>query len=358
MPDSTGAITFAFGLGSKWLSASPFSPTLLALLVGIALGPELLNLINLEELGDRSSILEKAARLTLGVGLVGVALRIPRLFIHKNWGGMLILIGAGMVLMWAISTALVYFILGVSFWMAALLGAIITPTDPVAASPIVTGSVAERNLPERMRNSISFESGANDGLGYLLVFLPLLMLTRPPEEALSHWLLTTLLWHVVGATLFGLLLGYAAGKLLQAADRNDAIQPHWRLVFTVAVALLAIGVGRLLQSDEILVAFAAGAMFVQVVTREERENEDSGQEAVNRFFAIPIFVLLGAALPWQGWAHLGWNGVLLVVAVLLLRRPPVMLLLRHFLPQLHRPGMHYSWAGSGRLPLRPSTIPL
>ena len=47
-----GAITFAFGLGSKWLSASPFPPTLLALLVGIVLGPELLNLINLEELGD------------------------------------------------------------------------------------------------------------------------------------------------------------------------------------------------------------------------------------------------------------------------------------------------------------------
>jgi len=282
-----GGITFVFGLCSKWLSASPFPPTLLALFVGIALGPELLNLVNLEELGDRSSILEKAARLTIGIGLVGVALRIPRMFIHKNWRGLLLLIGAGMVLMWAISTLLVYFVLGVSFWMAALLGAIITPTDPVAASPIVTGSVAERNIPERMRDSISFESGANDGLGYLFVFLPFLMLTRPPDEALIQWLVTTFLWHVLGATLFGLLLGYAAGKLLQAADRNDSIQPHWRLVYTVALALLAVGVGRLLQSDEILVAFAAGAMFVQVVTKEERENEDFGQEAVNRFFAIP-----------------------------------------------------------------------
>ena len=50
------------------------------------------------------------------------------------------------------------------------------------------------------------------------MFLPFLFLTKPPGEAVSHWLMTTLLWHVVVATLFGLLLGYAAGKLLKAAD--------------------------------------------------------------------------------------------------------------------------------------------
>jgi NhaP-type Na+/H+ or K+/H+ antiporter len=73
---------------------------------------------------------------------------------------------------------------------------------------------------------------------------------------------------------------------------------------------------------------------LQVVSADERGLEEKGQEAVNRFFSIPIFTFLGAAIPWSGWMELGWSGVLLAIAVLLLRRPPVLLLLRYFLPNL------------------------
>ena len=188
--------------------------------------------------------------------------------------------------MWVISTALVFLILGLPFWMAALIGAIITPTDPVAASPIVTGDEAEENIREPIRHTISFESGANDGLGYLFVFLPFLLLTRPTGEALSHWLAKTLLWEVGVATVLGLAIGYAAAKLLQMAEQRDAIKSEWRLVYTVALALFAVGAGRLIKSDEVLLVFAAGAMFTQVISQSDRQNEEHGQEAVNRFFAI------------------------------------------------------------------------
>jgi len=128
--------------------------------------------------------------------------------------------------------------------------------------------------------------------------------------------------------VIGAAIGYAAAKLLRAAERRDAITSEWRLVYTVALALLALGIGRLIKSDEVLLVFAAGVMFTQVISQSDRQNEEHGQEAVNRFFAIPIFVLLGAAIPWKGWHDLGWSGLLLVVAVLLLRRPPVLLLMR------------------------------
>ena len=82
------------------------------------------------------------------------------------------LVGLGMVLMWTISAGLVYLILDLSFWLVVLMGAIITATDPIAASPIVTGELAKANLPERLRNAISFESGADDGLSYCLCFSP------------------------------------------------------------------------------------------------------------------------------------------------------------------------------------------
>ena len=90
----------------------------------------------------------------------------------------------------------------------------------------------------------------------------------------------------------------------------------------------------MIGSDEVLVVFAAGAAFAQVVSSSERQNEERGQEAVNRFFAIPIFALLGTAIPWEGWRDLGWSGILLATAILLLRRPPVLLLLRPLLPDI------------------------
>jgi NhaP-type Na+/H+ or K+/H+ antiporter len=71
------------------------------------------------------------------------------------------------------------------------------------------------------------------------------------------------------------------------------------------------------------------------VSNEERKNEEHGQEAVNRFFAIPIFILLGTAIPWEGWKELGWTGVAMAAAVLLLRRPITLLLLHPLLPSLH-----------------------
>lgn len=290
-----GGIILILGLGSKWLQKSPVPSTVLALGIGIILGPEVTGVLDLSALGERTRILEGVARLTLGIGLVGVALRIPRMYPRRNWREMTRFIGLAMLLMWFSSTLLVYLILPQPFCLAALIGAIITATDPVAASSIVTGPVAEENLPERIRHVISFESGANDGLGYLFVFFPFLMLTRPPEEVLTYWLTRTLLFEVGGAALMGLMIGYGAGKLLQAAEQRELIADEWRLVYTVALALFAVGIGRLIGSDEVLVVFTAGVAFVQVVSAEDRANESLGQEAVNRFFAVPIFVVLGSA---------------------------------------------------------------
>lgn len=323
-----GGMIMAMGLVSDRLERSPFPPTVLALLLGVLIGPQGLELIDLAELGDRTTLLEGAARLTLAVGLMGVALRIPPGFVRGQWRPMAVLIVLGMVLMWGISTGLVYAILGLPFWLAALIAAIVTATDPIAASPIVTGPIAREVVPERVRHAISLESGANDGLAYLLVFGAWLILEFTTATALQRWTVDVLLYDIGVATLLGLGIGYLSAHLLAWAEARDAIAAHWRVVYTVAVALFAAGSGRLVGSDELLVLFAAGIAFAQVVSGDDRANEEHGQEAVNRFFSIPMFVLVGVAIPWAGWRELGWEGVALAGAILLLRRPPVLLLLR------------------------------
>ena len=49
-------------------------------------------------------------------------------------------------------------------------------------------------------------------------------------------------------------------------------------------------------------------------------------------------MVLGRALPWEGWLELGWSGVLLAAAVLLLRWLPAVLALRPKLGLLRSKG--------------------
>jgi NhaP-type Na+/H+ or K+/H+ antiporter len=215
-----------------------------------------------------------------------------------------------------------------------LVGAVITPTDPVVSTSVVTGKVAEENLPERIRNSLSTESAANDGLAYPFVLLPILILTKTPTEALSEWLIRVLLWEVGGAILMGALIGYIAGRLLVWAEAKQSIEKQSFLAYTLAISLFVLGFVKLLGSNGILAVFVAGIAFDMVVGGRDRAEEENVQEAVDRFFTLYIFVILGLALPWQQWLELGWKGLLLAVAVLLLRRPPAFLLLRPLLGQL------------------------
>jgi NhaP-type Na+/H+ or K+/H+ antiporter len=324
---AVGAVVLVVGLLSNLLQSSFVSTPMVALLAGVLLGPAMLGLLVPSDWGGQEEkILEQATRLTLAISLMGVALRMPERFPFRDWRSMAVLLGLVMPFMWLASGLLVYLILGLPLLVALLVGAVITPTDPVVSSTIVTGDVAEEDLPGRLRHTLSAESGANDGLAYPFVFLPILLLSRPSGEAWTHWVTHTLVWEVGGAVLFGALVGYGAGRLLEWAEHKDAIEESFFLVYTIALSLVVLGAAKLLGSDGILAVFVAGLGF-DFAVKGDREQQRRVQEASTRFFILPIFVLLGLTIPWEGWAELGWGGPVLVVAVLLLRRLPAVLAL-------------------------------
>jgi sodium/hydrogen antiporter len=334
---AVGGLLLLLGLlGGLLKERTPVSEPLIALLAGVLIGPAALGLLNLADLGDQTLILEEAALVTLGIALVGVALRLPVGYSRRNWRLLLVLLGIVMPLMWVAGGLLVYLIVGVPFWVAVLIGAIVTPTDPVVASSIVAGGVAERNLPASLRHAISSESGFNDGLALPFVVLPVLVLTEPPGEVLGHWLTHTVLLEIVAGTALAALMGYLAGKTLRWAEKKETMERSSLLTISLALSLTVLGVTELLHLNGVLAAFVAGIVFNFAGSSDAKESQEDIQEAISRFFDLPIFVLLGMALPWEGWLGLGWRGPLLVVAVLLLRRLPTVLALRPLLGPLRR----------------------
>ncbi|MDF1586786.1 cation:proton antiporter domain-containing protein [Marinimicrococcus flavescens] len=332
-----GFLVLALGLLSRTIKGGVLSEPMVATGVGVLAGPQVLGWLDPASWGPVETVLTTATRLTLAIALMGVALRIEHAQLRAIWRPMGLLLTAGMLAMWVASAALADWWLGLGLWTALLLGAVVTPTDPVVSSAIVTGRLARRNLPGRLRGSLSLESGANDGLAFLLVMLPLGVLVHSGGiGAARAWLVDGLLVGVLLAVAMGAALGYGAAVLLELAKGRGLVERHSVLSYTVALSLTTLGAARLCGADALIAVFAAGLVFNIVSDTSQQQEEENVQEAVSKLFMPPVFVLFGAVLPWQEWQAMGWPLLGLALGVLVVRRPLALLicapLLRRWYP--------------------------
>ncbi|MGY2081307.1 cation:proton antiporter [Modestobacter sp. SYSU DS0657] len=318
----------------------PFSEPLLALLLGVVVGPQVLGLVDVAE-AMRSTLVEEMARVLLAVSLIGVALRFPVRRLRPVVTPTAVLVTVGMAGMALLSAGLAWLVLGVPVALAALIGACIAPTDPVLASSVVTGKPAEEHLPARTRQLLSEESGTNDGLALPLVLLGIAMVLG---ESLGHAALDGL-YQVVVAVVVGGVVGLLAGRAVTFALARNDVSEGASLVFTLVLAIAVLGIARIANADGILAVFAAGLAYNAAVGQDEVGPQNTIDEGINRYLVLPLFLLLGVLLPWSAWADLGWGAVLFPVAVLLLRRLPVLLALARPLGLRLRDAVFLGWFG-------------
>ena len=344
-----GVLTLVLSLIAGLMHSKVYflSEPMAAVILGVVIGPLGLDLISLSNWGDPFTIIEQFARLTVGLAVMAAALRLPQRYIREHSRSMSVILIPGMIGMWLVSGGLVYVLLDASLWIALLIGAIVTPTDPILAGTIVTGSTAEEYRPDAIRNVLTGESGANDGLAYPLVFLPILMLEHAPERAITDWLFETILWEVGAAIALGALIGLGAGWIERESHKHDFLEETSLLSVTVAFTFAVLGGVKLLGSDGILAAFVAGLLFNQFANATDEAAEQKVQETVLRLFTFPIFVFFGMALPLEQWLALGWAGVALAVGVLLLRRVPMIIAFTRFVRpvQGRRDALFAGWFG-------------
>lgn len=319
----------------------PVSEPLLGLAAGALIGSQLLDVFHMAPLTTEHSLLHEVSRVLLAVSVMAVALRYPFADVRRCWRPVTVLVLVAMPVMAVVTAALGWLFLSIPVATAALLGAAVCPTDPVLASSVVTGEDAERDIPARNRQLLSLESGANDGLALPLVLAAIALAGGMGAGAA----VLESLWQVLGGVVIGAALGWAGGKALKLGDEHGATDPAPALFFTVVLALGILGVGGILQTDGILAVFVGGLVFNAVGTGRERAAEVSIDEAVNRFAVLPLFVLVGATLPWRSWLDLGWRAVALALAVLLLRRIPILLVLGRPLRLKIRDSLYLGWFG-------------
>jgi sodium/hydrogen antiporter len=284
------------------------SISVLAVTAGIGLAAADVVSVNARDAG-----LLEIVELALILTLFSDGMFVERELLGRHWGPPARALAVALPLTMGLLALGAYLVFPELSWAEAfLLAAILSPTDPVVTSTVVTA----QRVPAVVRHTLNLESGLNDGLAlpFVLFFL---VLATPGGDA-GQEAIELLGEAAVGAAI-GIALGVIGGRLHSRLP-GGGITARYEGIYAVGFGLAAFGLADVTFGNGLIAAFAAGI----VLAREEHEVPDSFvafSENVSSIFAVITFFLFGALIVATGYDGSIWALLAYVPFALLLARP-------------------------------------
>lgn len=267
---------------------------------------------------------EVVSEIALIVGLFGTGLRIDRLLALPQCSPTVRLLAIAMPLTIVAMGFLGWWVAGMTFAGAILLGAVLAPTDPVLAGDVQVGPPLEGG-EHPVRFTLTTEAGLNDGLAFPFVHLALLVAAAGTMsiELVGEWLVRDLVYRVVVGVAMGVGIGWALGKMLFDLPRSNALARTESGVVALAGVLLCYGVTELAEGYGFIAAFVAGLTLRRSESHHDfhRRLHDFSLSIEHALTAV-LLVLLGGALP-ALWPALDLAHAAIGLALVFLVRPAV-----------------------------------
>ncbi|MBC9823816.1 cation:proton antiporter [Terrabacter sp. MAHUQ-38] len=323
------------------------SAAMVLLVLGMAIG--LLPLpdgMRLDPVAIRPQV-ERVTEFTVLVALMGVGLAIDRSFEWRSrtawasWSPTWRLLAVAMPLT-IVSVALLGWALGVAPAAALLLGAALSPTDPVLASDVQVegpkvedatdvdedeeGAALGEPVDEKddVRFALTSEAGLNDGLALPFVTAAVLLASA---GGVSEWGLRWVAWDLVAKVVVGVVVGVAVGwglariafrsprRSLRLAEQGEALLAIAALVLTYGVSQLCGGYG--------FVSVFVCALTLRAAERNHRYHVSMHEvvQRLERLLTLLILLVLGMAVTKGVLGELDWRGVAIALALVFVVRP-------------------------------------
>jgi NhaP-type Na+/H+ or K+/H+ antiporter len=308
-----GALLIAGALLAGLARRSFLSMTAVFVVAGFVLGDGVLGVL---EFDATSGFVEQLATVALIVILFRDGLEVEAEMLQSAWR----LPARKLVLAMPITGALVAFaahaLTDLSWTESFLLGALLSPTDPVLSSSVVTNP----RVPRLVRHSLNLESGMNDGLAL------------PAVLAFSAALATSqgdFVWYefVLQDVTLGLVFGVAIGFLASWAmprgrgTLTDGIPPHHKSLYVLGVAFATYGATVLEPAGNGFIAVFVCSITLGIRRPDLGHSFAQRAEDIIEIVKLAIFVVFGALLTFDGLFTDGWAAVGIVAFTLLLARP-------------------------------------
>jgi NhaP-type Na+/H+ or K+/H+ antiporter len=201
---------------------------------------------------------------------------------------------------------------GLTWSEAFLLAAVLTPTDPVVTSTVVTA----QRVPSIVRHTLNLESGLNDGLAlpFVLFFL---ILAQSDGHAGSE--AAKLVGEAAFGAVVGVALGLVGGRLHQHLP-GGGITARYEGIYAIGFGLTAFGLADVTIGNGLIAAFVAG-ITMGVAEHDITESFVEFAENLSAIFQAVTFFVFGALIVATGYDGAIWRLVLFILLALLVARP-------------------------------------
>jgi sodium/hydrogen antiporter len=305
-----GVLLMVGALVSGLARRSFLSLTALFVLAGFALGAGGFEVLQFD---PQSGFVEDLALCALILILFRDGLEVEAEMLQREWRLPLRKLVLAMPITAGIVALAAYALLDVSWTEAFLLGALLSPTDPVLSSSVVTNP----RVPRTVRHSLNLESGLNDGLA----LPPVLALTAvlDADEDFVWWEFVA--QDVTLGVVFGVVIGYAASWLMPRGSLQGDIPPHQRALYALGVAFVAYGVAVAPPAGNGVIAVFVCAIVLGIRRPDLRRYFEQRADDIIEIVKLGVFVVFGALLTLDGLFAEGAAAVAIVVVTLLVARP-------------------------------------
>jgi NhaP-type Na+/H+ or K+/H+ antiporter len=306
-----GAVLVGGALLSGLARRSFLSLTALFVVTGFALGKGGLGVI---EVNPTSAFVSDLAVVALVVILFRDGLEVEAEMLQRAWHLPLRKLVLAMPITAAIVAVAAHALTGLSWTESFLLGALLSPTDPVLSSSVVTNP----RVPRLVRHSLNLESGLNDGLA-----LPPVLALTAALGADDHFSWPTFVVQDVGlGLLFGLVIGLVASYLLpRERGLSTTIPDHQRALYALGIAFLTYGVTVLEPHGNGFIAVFVCAITLGIRRPDIRLTFEHRADDLVEIVKVGIFVVFGSLLTFDLLFDDGLAAVAIVLITLLVARP-------------------------------------
>ena len=282
------------------------STSVLFLFAGILAGPSFLRLSDVQPENPVETTLATLALVSV-LFTDGMKVRLDEL--RRIWRLPSRALLFGMPLTFVIMTVAAHLIFSLSWLEAALIGAILSPTDPVFISQLIESE----GIPQRLRHLLGVESGLNDGIALPVILILLQLITSETPEPLL------MLGELIGGVLVGIAVPWLFIKFEQRI-RFLYVGTIYEPLNAFAIGLFVIVLCEALHVNTFLAAFSAGITVGNVSTEVRVAFEGFGR-TLTELLKLAALFFFGLLINLNLFVDSGPANYIFAAIVLIIARP-------------------------------------
>jgi NhaP-type Na+/H+ or K+/H+ antiporter len=304
------AVIVISALLSGWVDRTGVPQVAVFLGMGALIGPIGLGLL---DASVNSPILRVVATLSLVLVLFtdAVSLDLREVRAHRLLASLVL--GPGTILTTILISAAAWYLLGLSWPLAAILGAAIASTDPV----LLRGILKRPALHNSVRQALRLESGLNDLVLLPVVLVAIELLSRTTPLNATDWgrLAINMLLLSPGA---GIIVGVVGVSALEMARKRSGVRRDYESLYSLGLAFAAYAAAESFHGSGFIAAFAAG-LTISAIDVELCDCFLEYGETTAEMALLFSFVLFGTSIIWGGVGAASFAAIAFTIVSLLIR---------------------------------------